>query len=136
MTGVFSQTETAITIDGPAGSLEARAQGGRADGPLAGHGYAAVVCHPHPLHEGTMHNKVVTTLVRTYRDLGIDSVRFNFRGVGASEGEYDQAKGEVEDLLAVVAWMSSQRSEEHTSELQSRGHLVCRLLREKKKATE
>lgn len=108
MTGVFSQTETAITIDGPAGSLEARAQGGRADGPLAGQGYAAVVCHPHPLHEGTMHNKVVTTLVRTYRDLGIDSVRFNFRGVGASEGEYDQAKGEVEDLLAVVAWMSSQ----------------------------
>src|SRR5690625_3233365 len=115
MTGVFSQTETAITIDGPAGSLEARAQGGRADGPLAGQGYAAVVCHPHPLHEGTMHNKVVTTLVRTYRDLGIDSVRFNFRGVGASEGEYDQ------------------RSEEHTSELQSRGHLVCRLLLEKKK---
>src|SRR5690625_6755874 len=108
MTGVFSQTETAITIDGPAGSLEARAQGGRADGPLAGHGYAAVVCHPHPLHEGTMHNKVVTTLVRTYRDLGIDSVRFNYRGV---------------------------RSEEHTSELQSRGHLVCRLLLEKKKVT-
>src|SRR5690625_248814 len=102
MTGVFSQTETATTIDGPAASLEARAPGGRADGPLAGHGYAAVVCHPHPLHEGTMHNKVVRTLVRTYRDLGIDSVRFNFRGVGASEGEYDQAKGEVEDLLAEI----------------------------------
>src|SRR5690625_7718813 len=55
-----------------------------------------------------MPNKVVTALVRTLRDLCIDSVRFNLRGVGASEGEYDQAKGEVEDLLSVVAWMSSQ----------------------------
>src|SRR5690625_6368544 len=55
-----------------------------------------------------MPNKVVTALVRTLRGLGIDSVRFNLRGVGASEGEYDQAKGEVEDLLAVVAWMASQ----------------------------
>lgn len=108
MTGLFSQTETAITIDGPAGALEARAQGGRADGAQAGRGLAAVVCHPHPLHEGTMHNKVVTTLMRTYRDLGIDAVRFNFRGVGASQGEYDQARGEVDDLLAVVAWLRSQ----------------------------
>ena len=64
----------------------------------------AIVCHPHPLYGGAMDNKVVHTLCRAYRDLGIHAVRFNFRGVGQSEGEYDEGKGEQEDLALVLQW--------------------------------
>lgn len=64
----------------------------------------AVICHPHPLHGGTMHNKVVHTLARAARDLGAVSVRFNFRGVGASGGQYGEAIGETQDLEAVGQW--------------------------------
>lgn len=106
---VFSQTETAITIDGPAGALEVRSQGGNPDGTLAGAGRIAVICHPHPQHGGTMDNKVVSTLARVYRELGVNTVRFNFRGVGKSEGQFDRAVGEVEDLLAVQAWAQEHR---------------------------
>lgn len=106
---VFSQTETAITIHGPAGMLEARSQGGNPDGVLAGAGRIAVICHPHPQHGGTMDNKVVSTLVRGYRELGVDTVRFNFRGVGKSEGQFDRAVGEVDDLLAVQSWAEAER---------------------------
>lgn len=107
---VFSQTESTITIEGPAGSLEGRAQAGREGGALADRNLVAVVCHPHPLHGGTMDNKVVTTLVRSYRDLGIDTVRFNFRGVGESVGEFDNAVGEVDDLLSVLSWLKERKS--------------------------
>ncbi|MBL4647484.1 MAG: alpha/beta fold hydrolase, partial [Gammaproteobacteria bacterium] len=65
----------------------------------------AVICHPHPQHGGTMHNKVVTTLHRTYQDLGMLTVRFNYRGVGNSEGKYDQGRGESDDLLTVLKWV-------------------------------
>jgi alpha/beta superfamily hydrolase len=64
----------------------------------------AVICHPHPLQSGTMTNKVVTTLSRAFTRLGADAVRFNFRGVGASEGSYADGDGERDDALAVVAW--------------------------------
>jgi len=64
----------------------------------------AVICHPHPLHGGTMHNKVVTILERSLRELGLACVRFNFRGVGQSAGVHDEGRGEVEDLAAVVDW--------------------------------
>jgi alpha/beta superfamily hydrolase len=63
----------------------------------------AVVCHPHPQHGGTMDNKVVQTLARAFVHLGYRAARFNFRGVGASEGRWDDGRGEVEDALAVVA---------------------------------
>jgi alpha/beta superfamily hydrolase len=63
-----------------------------------------VVCHPHPLHGGTMHNKVVTMTERSLRELGLRTVRFNFRGVGASEGTHDDGNGELADLLAVAEW--------------------------------
>jgi alpha/beta superfamily hydrolase len=63
-----------------------------------------VVCHPHPQHGGTMHNKVVTTLARCAHELGVPTLRFNYRGVGASAGSYDEGRGEVEDALAAVAW--------------------------------
>lgn len=63
---------------------------------------SAVLCHPHPLFKGTMHNKVITTLAKAFNNLGIKSVRFNYRGVGKSEGMYDNGKGEVEDTLCVI----------------------------------
>jgi hypothetical protein len=64
----------------------------------------AVICHPHPLQQGTMSNKVVTTVARAFARLGADAVRFNFRGVGASAGSHADGVGEREDALAVVAW--------------------------------
>jgi uncharacterized protein len=67
-----------------------------------------IVCHPHPLYGGNMHNKVVTTLVRAFQGLGVTTVRFNFRGVGQSDGEFDNGCGEQEDLLAVMAWAQQQ----------------------------
>ncbi len=62
-----------------------------------------VVCHPHPLHGGTMDNKVVTTLARCAHEIGVPSLRFNFRGVGASAGSFDEGRGETTDALTVVA---------------------------------
>jgi alpha/beta superfamily hydrolase len=90
----------AAVIDGPAGRLEALIEE-PADVPLR---YAAVVCHPHPLFGGTLHNKVVHTLARSLRSGGAATVRFNFRGVGASEGRHDEGVGETADTLAAVAW--------------------------------
>lgn len=85
-------------MDGPVGPLEVLV-----DLPAgADAGVDLVICHPHPLHGGTMHNKVVHTLARAARDEGVRAVRFNFRGVGRSAGMHDQGAGEVDDLLAVV----------------------------------
>ncbi len=72
----------------------------------------AVICHPHPLHGGSMQNKVVHTLARGFGELGLRSVRFNFRGVGRSGGEYDHGMGETEDLLAVIAWVRARRPQD------------------------
>ena len=69
----------------------------------------AVICHPHPLHGGSLQNKVVHTLARGFGELGARSVRFNFRGVGRSSGVYDNGMGETEDLLAVIAWVRARR---------------------------
>ncbi|MEO7152485.1 MAG: alpha/beta fold hydrolase [Burkholderiaceae bacterium] len=86
------------TIPGPAGRI-ACAVDAPAGTPLG----VAVICHPHPQHGGTLDNKVVQTLARVVVQLGWRSVRFNFRGVGDSEGVWDEGRGEVEDALAVVA---------------------------------
>jgi uncharacterized protein len=88
-------------ISGPAGVLEARVEDAGSGAPPRTVG---VVCHPHPLHGGTMQNKVVHTLSRAMQQLGVPTVRFNFRGVGASDGEYGGGSGEVGDALAVIAW--------------------------------
>ncbi len=100
--------KTQITLSGAVGQIEALLEDGQVDGPFSGSGYVAVICHPHPLYGGTMDNKVVSTLVRIYRELGITSLRFNFRGVGASEGEHDEARGEVDDLCRVSEWLLAQ----------------------------
>ena len=91
----------ALHIAGPAGSLEALLEtpAAAAAAPPA----FAVICHPHPLHGGTMHNKVVHTLARALLELGIPAIRFNYRGVGASHGSYADGVGETADALAVIA---------------------------------
>jgi len=87
-----------VSVRGPAGLLECAL-----DVPAVGLRGVAVICHPHPQHGGTMDNKVVQTLARTLLHLGYRTVRFNFRGVGASEGSWDEGRGEVDDALAVAA---------------------------------
>ena len=84
-------------VRGPAGELECAV-----DAPQDGVIGTAVICHPHPLHGGTLDNKVVQTLARACVQLGWRSVRFNFRGVGASQGLWDDGVGEVADCLAVI----------------------------------
>ena len=86
-----------FSITGAAGNLEGIAHLPD-DAPLA----IAVVAHPLPTMGGTMDNKVVTTLAKTFAELGFSALRFNFRGVGNSEGEFDSGNGEVEDVLAIV----------------------------------
>lgn len=92
----------ALQIPGPAGVLEARIEDPLPAG--ASRRVIGVVCHPHPLHGGTMQNKVVHTAARALQEAGAATVRFNFRGVGASAGHYDNGVGELDDALAVVAW--------------------------------
>ncbi len=88
-----------IQIAGPAGPLEVLVEPARAPG-----GALCVICHPHPQYGGTLDNKVVYTLARAANELGAVAVRFNFRGVGQSAGEFGHGVGEIDDLLAVVAW--------------------------------
>jgi alpha/beta superfamily hydrolase len=95
------QHTVATEIPGPAGALEAAIDSSAAAQPIAA---AAVICHPHPQQQGTMHNKVVTTLARAFVHLGAEAVRFNFRGVGGSSGSYAHGVGERADASAVVAW--------------------------------
>jgi alpha/beta superfamily hydrolase len=95
----------ALTITGPAGALEVIIEDPSPDTAPAA---CLVICHPHPLHGGTMHNKVVTTLARAANELGTPSLRFNFRGVGASAGSFDEGWGESDDALAAVT-MARQR---------------------------
>jgi alpha/beta superfamily hydrolase len=98
-----------LIITGPGGALEAitacPVESARVPA-------TAVILHPHPLHGGTMHNKVVTTLARGFTELGVANLRFNFRGVGASEGEYARGEGETEDALAAIQWVRGQRPDD------------------------
>lgn len=89
-----------LLLAGPAGALETLVE--EPEG--AGHSSFGVVCHPHPLHGGTLDNKVVHTLARALHDLGVPTLRFNFRGVGASEGAFADGTGETSDALAAVTW--------------------------------
>lgn len=91
-----AQTEH-IQQAGSAGTIEVAID--QPDGPAQG---VAVISHPHPLHGGTLSNKVVQTLARACVLSGLTAVRFNFRGVGQSGGAYDEGRGELDDLLAVV----------------------------------
>jgi len=92
-----------LFIDGPVGRLEAILEL-----PAQASVASVVVCHPHPQHGGTMHNKVTHTLARTFVRMGYAALRFNFRGTHASEGQYDEGEGELDDALAAIAWMRAR----------------------------
>jgi len=92
------------TLAGPAGALEALVEEPAAETPEEKPALFGVLCHPHPLHGGTLENKVVHTLARALHELGVPTLRFNFRGVGASEGAFADGIGETDDALAAVAW--------------------------------
>ena len=101
----FPAQSSTVLLDGPAGALEVAVDRSEA-APLPA---LAIVCHPLPTEGGSMHNKVVTMAARALRELGLDTVRFNFRGVGHSEGQFDDGDGEADDLRAVAAWARAQR---------------------------
>src|ERR1700685_2113034 len=94
------------TIDnlrGPAGRLEALLNAGTLNAP-----YAALVCHPHPLGGGTMHNKVVYHVMKAFQSFGLPVLRFNFRGTELSEGEHDDGRGEQDDVRAALDWLENR----------------------------
>jgi uncharacterized protein len=93
-----------VTIQGSAGRLEGLLWIPK---PLYESEFAAVVCHPHPLYQGTMHNKVVYQTAKVLDSLGIPVLRFNFRGVGASEGTYDRGVGEEDDVRAALDYLKT-----------------------------
>lgn len=92
-----------MIVAGPAGALEVAFD--PAEAPKA---VVAVLCHPLPTEGGSMHNKVVTMAARALRECGVGTVRFNFRGVGASEGSFDNGQGESDDLRAIANWARAQ----------------------------
>jgi len=94
-----------LFIAGPVGRLESVFETA-ADADVNG---SVVVCHPHPQHGGTLHNKVAHTLARAFVHQGFDALRFNFRGTEQSEGQFDEGIGELDDALAAIAWMRERR---------------------------
>jgi alpha/beta superfamily hydrolase len=102
----FPEHNTQFLLDGPAGALEVMLEF-----PAQFHSKSAIVviCHPHPPDGGSMHNKVVSTLAKAFIDAEYISIRFNFRGVGQSQGIYNQGIGELADCLAVLTWIQQQR---------------------------
>jgi alpha/beta superfamily hydrolase len=102
---VISQSSTikSLFLEGPAGRLEALLNAGAEQAT-----HAAVVCHPHPLFGGTLHNKVVFHTMKALNSFGFPVLRFNFRGAGLSQGEHDYGNGEVEDVRAALEWLDAE----------------------------
>ena len=105
----FPSEHGEFLLRGPVGMLECAAD---VPEPDCERPATIIICHPHPLHGGTMHNKVVTILERSMRELGLRTVRFNFRGTGESEGEHDDGYGETDDLFAVAEWVRRTRPQD------------------------
>lgn len=98
-----NSTLTSLQLSGPAGQLEALLNAGK---PNATH--AALVCHPHPVYGGTLHNKVVFHAMKAINSFGFPVLRFNFRGAGLSQGEHDNGVGEVQDVRAGLDWLDQR----------------------------
>jgi len=98
-----NQTIRSLFLEGPAGRLEALLNGGAENAT-----HAALVCHPHPLFGGTLHNKVVFHTMKALHSFGFPVLRFNFRGTGLSQGEHDHGAGEVDDVRAAFDWLDSE----------------------------
>lgn len=96
--------EHSLTINGPIGKLQAIT----AWPDHSACGTVAVLCHPHPLYQGSMLNKVVTTMHKACMEVGVATVRFNYRGVGESDGTYGDIDGELDDCQAVIDWVKQQ----------------------------
>jgi uncharacterized protein len=92
-----------LFLEGPGGRLEALLNAGA---PNATH--AALICHPHPLFGGTLHNKVVFHTMKALNGYGFPALRFNFRGAGLSHGEHDQGEGELEDVQTALNWLDAE----------------------------
>jgi len=95
-----STLHTITDLAGPAGRLEALLNTGSHDAK-----YSVLLCHPHPLGGGTMHNKVVYHAMKAFQSLGLPILRFNFRGTGLSEGSHDHGRGEQDDVHAALDWL-------------------------------
>ena len=102
----FPQGAGPLLLPGAAGAIDAVIEW---SGDASRRDAVAVICHPHPLHGGTMTNKVVTTTAQALREQGCATLRFNFRGVGRSEGGHDEGRGEGDDLTAICAWVRTTR---------------------------
>jgi uncharacterized protein len=102
---VIAQNSTirSLFLDGPAGRLEALLNAGAENAT-----HAALVCHPHPLFGGTLHNKVVFHVMKALSSFGFPVLRFNFRGAGLSHGEHDHGNGEVEDVRTALDWLDAE----------------------------
>lgn len=98
-----NSTIRSLFLNGPAGRLEALLNAGSKDAT-----HAAVVCHPHPLFGGTLHNKVVFHTMKALHSFEFPVLRFNFRGTGLSQGEHDEGRGEVEDVRAALDWLDAE----------------------------
>ena len=98
-----NSTIKSLFLEGPAGRLEALLNAGAENAT-----HAAVVCHPHPLFGGTLHNKVVFHTMKALNGFGFPVLRFNFRGAGLSHGEHDHGDGEVEDVRAALNWLDAE----------------------------
>jgi hypothetical protein len=105
----FPEVAASFMLTGPAGKLEAISDVAE---PADARRGVAVICHPLTTEGGAMHNKVVTMVERALRESGLDTVRFNFRGAGHSQGSYDKGAGESADLAAVVAWVRQVRPQD------------------------
>jgi len=105
----FPDTDTTLGLPGPVGVLDVHVE--PPDPGAEARPVVAVICHPLSTQGGSMHNKVVTMAARALRESGLTTVRFDFRGVGGSEGSFDEGRGEADDLRAVVAWVRAQRPE-------------------------
>jgi alpha/beta superfamily hydrolase len=90
-------------LDGPAGQLEALLNSGAENAT-----HAALVCHPHPVFGGTMHNKVVFHAMKVLNSFGFPVLRFNFRGTGLSQGEHDHGRGEIDDVRTALDWLDRE----------------------------
>ena len=100
---ISQSTVRSFFIHGPAGRLEALLNAGAPDATHAG-----LVCHPHPLGGGTMHNKVVFHAMKALNSFGFPVLRFNFRGTGLSAGQHDEGRGEIADVQAALTWLKRE----------------------------
>src|SRR5437588_1069866 len=98
-----SSSIRALFLSGPTGRLEALLNAGSENAT-----HAALVCHPHPLYGGTLHNKVVFHAIKALNSFGFPVLRFNFRGTGLSQGEHDHGIGEVDDVRTALDWLDQE----------------------------